>query len=304
MKLTFDIIKNNLQKLDFAKQNFPILLEYSKIKSDKNITESERLMEISPLSSDITFFDLSRYAKFIDWIIAVEDSNQKIIYDKLKYPDLREAVSKNCIDRDVKRIMSNKTKSDFDKLLNNFSLFRKYNGQSTYSGRGVRRYSSNLIRSEAIIANYIILNEVEVNDTSNICPYYTSEIPDVSLSINSEIFFTKKLIDSIIPNLKENCFDIRKINIPSILSSIESRIKEEILSFTVGEQVICIESTLGITKGKIYNILNLDIPNWGGDKNKVRIKIIDDNSIESTFYYRNFESLNSKRSSILDSILE
>lgn len=291
--MTYTIINKNLEKLDNALKTFPkILGKYQKS------TDSNEKVAISAVASKL---GLEPYIQFINYINDIKLKGQTLVYNyTISYDHLKTALIEGCIDSDVKDILANKSKRGFVTFINGRD-FGKFNGYR--NGRRMKKYyKPNFAKSEAILINYVIQNEIKLeNKYGHTLPmyYYLNELPNFEAETNTEIDITNDIVKSVLRKIKTIKYDFRKLNFNLLRSEIESKIRERMLSVDKGEQIKCIEEKPGLTLNKVYKVNNYVIGNNGN----LLVTVINDTLAASQYNYRLFESISNLRDRSIDDIL-
>lgn len=313
MILTSEIIQTNLIILEKALIAFPKLKLYQTILSQKDelvrtgnlfTTEYYRLdSQLNNLREECRSYKLNPYLDFIEFIGSTKKFEQEVFYKKkIKNLHFGEILSKYAVDDDAKKTLSNKTKSTFTKFINS-KKFEIYKGdyRPRYN-RTSKRYSDNLYKTGAIIANYCIQNEIDINDSSRIKDFYTKLLPTPDLKISQEIEKTSSIIDFIINKFRENDSDFRKINLDHMMVSIKNELRTKMLSLSTNENIKCIEvpeaETTELTLNKVYQVLDTRL-----EYGSLKVSIKNDLDREKYYFYRNFETISILRDSFIDDIL-
>lgn len=313
MKITSEIIQRNLIILEKAKKSFPKLKIYEELlKSIEDISSnggrfSDEYINLEKeknyLKEEFRAYRIDFYADFIDFIEQTKKFNQEVFYSKkITNKHFQQIISTLAIDDQVKEYLSKKTKSTFKRFLHS-RKWDLYTGNQR-SSRSRAFYVDNLYRSSAIIANYCIQNEIEIDDLHKhkIKHWYRTLLSEPESQALNEIDKTSKVIDLIIKGFEENEFDIKKINLEHLILSIKNKFTEKMMVLNKNEKIKCVEvseidSNL-LTLNKVYEVLDLKIY-----RGVLKVKVIDDAGFETYFFYRNFESIKDIRDVFLDDIL-
>ena len=227
MLLTLDTIKENLNILERAKDVFKILVDYQNVlKSLRTSSDNELQNKELEISREINRYDLSKYCDFIRFINKMETNGQKIIYDeKIKTKTFQKVLDDNGIDESVKKSLRNKNAKTMQILMNS-EKWLKFSGYQT--GRGRLRLNDNISKSEALIANFLHQQEVDLENLaySRLSKYYTSLLPEPDHSILDEMNRTKFVIDLLIQKITESGLDFRKLNSRALVDNISEELKE------------------------------------------------------------------------------
>ena len=290
MKLTSEIIQNNIDRVEAAKKDFKILEDYSKE------TDSKKL---SQLYNEGRNYGLISYLLFIDFIKDTEKNNQQVFYNKkIKISEFREVLIKNAPDQSVKKILKSKSKVSFTKLLNS-QRWDLYSGNRRR--RGGVRHSDNFVYSAAIIANFCIQNEIEIEDHSRISDYYRTRLHPIDISVRKEIELTNELVNFMFSSLSKQQYDFRKINVENITKFIQQEIERKMKEIEEGESVKLIEGTdfySALSQNKVYTVKSKDI-----NSGRLTVTIENDLGFSRSYPYRIFETVSNLRNSALDELL-
>ncbi len=312
MLLKSEIISTNLITLESAKNEFPILIEYQKNEELKKRSKPFSLVDIElskksiQLREECKRYDLGVYTDFIDFILLTDINGQEVFYrHKIKTNELQSILVENAIDDDAKRSFKSKSIKSMQILINSekWDIFSANIYKRTRTIRR-RRYNDNLKKSEAIIANYFIQNEIdiELHNISRINKFYTTFISKPDISIKNEISKTKEIIDFIINKLSNSDSDFRKINCDQLISSIGNELRNRMLEIEQGDKIKCIEignEINGLTLNKIYDVSSKVI-----EHGILKVMVMNDNDVVSKYNYRIFETITNLRNSALDNILK
>jgi hypothetical protein len=283
-KLTSEIIQNNIDKLESAKREFKILQDY-----DQELDE----FKLKQLYNEAKNYGLLSYLLFIDYQKSIKKLNQQVFYNKKI--SLKEFTA---IDPKVKKVLESKGKVSFEKFINS-PRWDLYSGHRRR--RGGVRYHDNFLCSSAIIANFCIQNELEIEDPSRISDYYRNTLPSIDSTVNKEIELTNHLVDFMFDSLSKQDYDFRKINVENIVKFIQTEIERKMKTVEEGESVKLVETTdfySGLTENKIYTIKSKEI-----HSGRLNVNIENDLGFTRSYPYRLFETVTNLRNSALDEIL-
>jgi hypothetical protein len=290
MKLTSEIIQNNIEKLEVAKKDFKILDDYYKE------TDQDKLRDIYNEGRN---YGLISYLLFIDFIRETEKNKQQVFYNKkIKITEFREVLIENAADQSVKKILQSKNKVSFTKLLNS-QRWILYSGNRRR--RGGVRHVDNFVSSAPIIANFCIQNEIEIEDNSRISDWYRTPLHSIDLSIKKEIELTNDLVGFMFDSLSKQNYDFRKINVENICKFIHIEIKRKMTEIEAGESVKLIEGAdyySALSFGKTYTVKSKEI-----GSGRLNVTIENDLGFARSYPYRIFETVSNLRNSALDELL-
>lgn len=293
MKITSEIIQENLIRLESARKSFPILDQYFLETDDNKLRDYYAILRS---------YGLTNYATFIDYIKTVKRLNQQVFYShKIKLKDFKECLIDCAPDPSVKKVLNSKGKASFAKLINS-PKWELYSGNRNYTRRrGSFKYNDNFVASSAIIANFCIQNEIELEDTSRISSWYIQAIGHIDPSLIKEIELTSSVVNFIYNNMINEEFDFRKLNIENITKSIQSEIERKMTQIDQGESVKLSDATdyySGLSNGKVYIVKGKSISNG-----RLNIKIENDLGFTREYPYRLFETVTNLRNAALDELL-
>jgi len=303
--ISYDVINRNLNKLDEAIKVFPnILGRYQKLSKliisngDLSPLNGNLIFEKNKISSLASKIGLEPYINFIDWISRL--GSQKIVYThEIPFDTLKSRLIDGCEDEEVKSVLSKKTKKGFASFLNS-RQYHVYCGDYWTGRRGNRkRFKRNFSKNELLIVNYVIQNEITLNDHDSIIFYYKNELPNFESEINTELDITNDIVKSLLRKIKSIKYDFRKLNFNLLKSEIETKIRNRMLSVEEGEKIKCIEEQTGLTLYKIYDVHAYEI----GINGNLLVTISNDNNQRKKYNYRLFESVSKLRETNIDNIL-
>ncbi len=297
MKITYDIIKDNLRVFEEAKGKFPIIQKYI----DGEV--SPRSLALVGLTQFANFYD---YLKFIDRSPIIED----VTWRKLK-PLL---IEKTDLPR-FKTYLKNRTQKDFCDILKDTDVYDRL-----LNGRWIRRparRSSGRRSNERIggfdscsveIINYIIQNEIEVCDNIYGTKWFVTQRLSLDESLVREMKVTEDMLKSIADVITESKIDFKKLNMDYITNSISEKLggliriekdsvvkclkDVEIVSSITGNKVLVLK------EGNTYKVDNSSIRSG-----YLYLWLTDETGRSNYYPFSNFEDMQYHRNSILDSLL-
>ncbi len=291
MKLTSEIIQNNLQKLESMKKDFPILELYS--------NETDQL-KLKSLYSEGRSYGLLVYLSFIDFIRDTIQNNQQVFYSKkIKIKEFQEVLVNYAIDPKVKLILKSKGKISFQKLINS-PKWDLLSGNKRR--RGGYRYHDNFLHSSPIIANFCIQNEIELDNPNRISEWYLRNLPEVDLSLKKEIELTNQVIKFMFTSLEQQNYDFKRINIDNLKYFINNQIESKMKEILEGESVRLIDGVdyySGLSINKVYNVISKDLISG-----RLHVSIKNDLGFSKSYPYRIFETVTNLRNIVLDELLD
>jgi len=277
MKLTLECIEHNIKTLDEVKQEFPILQDYVEGKISRKAIQNVGLDE---------------FIRFIDYQKSLESKNMTLIYKKkVSYRKLKEKICELTGNAKSKSIFSKKTKKAFNEIWNNTKLYRRYNNYKNAS------YCSGLEASGPMIWNYLVHNDVEVDGLYKLkCEYYYNKLSKPKYYAR-ELKMTQEFIDKFFLYVKDSNFDIRKCNVRSLTSELQSKL-ESITNIEEGLLVKCISPMSGFKEDNLYAVQGSRLNHYGF----LEIKLTNDQDVTTFYPYSNFEEISRQRDDILSSL--
>jgi hypothetical protein len=240
-----EIIQVNLDRLEKAKKDFSILEDYASTK-DANL---------SHLWDEGRAYGLLSYMTFIDFIKNSNKLGQEVFYSKkIKIKDFQDVLVKCATEDTVKKILKSKSKVSFAKLINS-PRWDLYSGNRRR--RGGVRYHDNFAPATAIIANFCIQNEIDVEDQSRISEHYRRLLPEIDITLKKELELTKDLLNYMVKSFSNSSSDFRRLNVDHVTKSMGEELKKKLLNIEKGESVKLIEDASyygGLTLGKVYDV--------------------------------------------------
>lgn len=311
MKITYDIIKQNLKTYKAAKEIFPAISQFEESQIDY---------------SAISALGLGKFADFNIFLKSAALKGFEPIIDIKSFRTLKPIVCEKTTTERFKTFIKNRTQKKFDAIFNDADLFdRLLNGpwksrpQMRRNGRmgyGTRKKERAEGFQDAIvpIINYIILNEIEIDpkilddgDNARISGstiWYTSEELSFDKVPQKEIELTNKLLQTFMDVVDKEKIDFRKLNISYVMSAISTKIKNA-MKIANGTQLKCVKDleskTKGINaleKGKIYEVFGTY------ERNGFLTVYIKNDQDSYTYYeYSYFEDVGRKRDDLLSMLL-
>jgi len=307
MKITYDVIKHNIEIYNIAKSSIPSINQYE----DGEITHSA-----------MRSLNLGLFADFSDFLKRnIRDECSPIIED-VSWKKLKSMLVEKTQHPRFRKYLSNRTQKSFIQLLNNAEDYdRLLNGRwerrpkitrrgRISSGKRSDEYAEGLYKSVIPIVNFVIQNEIEVFDiTKSGCfeirgfvfqekynhdlQWYTNQKLNLDNIPHREIEVTNKLILSFVKILDELKIDPRKLNLDAVKSTISNRLEKSMIIPT-GTNVKCLQDVFDgvgrklFTKDVIYNVqgsyvssgsLMIYIKNDFGNSNYVKFLNFEDMSL-------------------------
>lgn len=311
MKLTSEIIQQNILILERAKNAFPklkTLHDLSIKKHEVTLFSAEYLTiekQINSITEECSTYKINIYVDFIDFIVNVTRFEQEVFYKKkVKNPEFRTILVKYANDEEARKCFNNKTKASFEKLINS-KRWEYLSGEYRPRSRHSKRLVDNFFRVGSLIANYCIQNEIEINVdfTHRIKKWYTKLIPEPDLKIASEIQRTFSIIDFIVAKFEENDSDFKKINLDHTITSIKNELKERMLTISKNEKIKCIEVSQfedrELILNKVYEVFDSRI-----EYGTLKVQIENELGNRVFYFYRNFQTIKDLREDFLNSLLD
>lgn len=294
MKITKDIIIGNLEKIEKIKEFYPILKDFS-LCLEQEIRDSK----FDILKRECQNYGLSIYMDFIEFCINTQKRNQQVYYtDKIKVKDFQSVLVENSKDDFAKKSLKNKSVKSFGNLINS----KRWDLLTNRSRKRSRwHYSDNLVLSSPIIANFVIQNEIEVEEYHRICNWYISSLPEPDNSIKFEIQKTQDIISFITQQLNDSKSDFLKINYDNLIQRIGNELRSKMLEIEPGEKIKCIElpNNFGeLTINSYYNLISKSLENG-----VLKVVIMNDKGRSQKYNFRYFDSVKEVRNSLLDDLL-
>jgi len=272
MILTTEIIKLNLEILEDVKKEFPILQDFQDGKIQQETVNS---------------IGLDLFVSFINFIRSSESSGMSLLYEKkITYRDVKKKIVEQSRGEKPKSIFSKKKEEDFIKVFNDQSVNRRYTRSQNQS------YCSGLERSEPIILNYFIQKSITFSESFFKNNFYFRKLEKPKF-YSRELKMTQQFIDLFIDYSKNQDFDLRKCNIKSLITELNSRLRP-MMRIDTDLQVKCIRDLKRFTVENTYQVLDSRINYYGF----VEIKLQDDNGDINYVPYSNFEEISRQRSDI------
>lgn len=309
MKITYDIIRKNIETYKEAKDIFPVITQFEENEIDYSAMHS---------------LGLTKFADFHMFIKYLKLHGFDPISDTKSFRVLKPIIVDKTTTERFKTFIKNRTQKKFEAIFTDNDLFdRLLNGpwksrpQMRRNGRmgyGTRKNERVEGFRDAIIPiiNYIILNEIEVSDSiknqdsiSNQTRWYINEVLSFDKVPQKEIELTNKLLQTFSEVVEKDRVDFRNLNINYIMSAISTKIKNA-MKIPNGTMLKCVKDLMNsnqidkiLEKGKMYEVLGTY------ERNGFLTVYVRNEEGKSTYYeYSYFEDVSTKRDDLLSMLLD
>lgn len=307
MKITYDIIKQNIETYNAAKEIFSAISQFEENEIDYSAMHS---------------LGLNKFADFHTFIKYLKLHGFEPITDTKSFRVLKPIIVDKTTTGRFKTFIKNRTQKKFEAIFTDNDLFdRLLNGpwksrpQMRRNGRmgyGTRKNERVEGFRDAIvpIINYIILNEIEVSNSikdqdsiSNQTRWYINEVLSFEKVPQKEIELTNKLLQTFSEVVEKDRVDFRNLNINYIMSAISTKIKNA-MKITNGTALKCVNDLKTVTgeklleKGQIYEVQGTY------ERNGFLTVYVTNNQGKNNYYeYSYFEDVSMKRDDLLSMLL-
>ena len=307
MKITYEIIRKNIETYKEAKDIFPVITQFEENEIDYSAMHS---------------LGLSKFADFHTFIKYLKLHGFDPITDTKSFRVLKPIIVDKTTTERFKTFIKNRTQNKFEAIFTDNDLFdRLLNGpwksrpQMRRNGRmgyGTRKNERVEGFRDAIvpIINYIILNEIEVSDgiknqdsISNQTRWYINEVLSFEKVPQKEIELTNKLLQTFSEVVEKDRVDFRNLNINYIMSAISTKIKNA-MKIPNGTTLKCIKDFELVTgeklleKGQMYEVQGTY------ERNGFLTVYVTNNQSKNNYYeYSYFEDVSMKRDDLLSMLL-
>ena len=309
MKITYDIIKKNIEVYNEAKKIFPAISQYEDCKIDYKAIES---------------LGLGKFADFYKFIERTGNFDFEPVMAINNFRTLKPILVEYTKSERFKKYIENRTKNKFDSIFSDSDLFdRLLNGpwksrpkmrRNGQMGYGTRKNERVEALKDAIvpIINYLIINEIDINDDiinqyyiSDSIKWYTNKILNCDNVPKREIELTNKLLETFLDVVDRERIDFRKLNINYILSAISNKIKNAMF-IKNGTILKCIKTlndkwsgVLLLEEGKTYEVFGTY------DRNGFLTVLVQNEQGSKTYHeYSYFEDMSIRRDNLLSMLLD
>lgn len=309
MKITYDIIRKNIETYKEAKDIFPVITQFEENEIDYSAMHS---------------LGLSKFADFHTFIKYLKLHGFDPISDTKSFRVLKPIIVDKTTTERFKTFIKNRTQKKFEAIFTDNDLFdRLLNGpwksrpQMRRNGRmgyGTRKNERVEGFRDAIvpIINYIILNEIEVSDSiknqdsiSNQTRWYINEVLSFDKVPQKEIELTNKLLQTFSEVVEKDRVDFRNLNINYIMSAISTKIKNA-MKIPKGSMLKCVKELMDsnqtdkiLEKGKMYEVFGTYERNGF-----LTVYITNEKGSSSYYEYSYFEDVSTKRDDLLSMLLD
>jgi len=307
MKITYDIIKKNIETYKVAKEIFPAISQFEEGEIDY---------------SAMSVLRLGKFADFHMFIKYLKLHGFEPITDTKSFRVLKPIIVDKTTTERFKTFIKNRTQKKFEAIFTDNDLFDRLlngpwksrpqmrrNGRMGYGTRKNERVEGFQIAIVPII-NYIILNEIEVSNSikdqdsiSNQTRWYINEVLSFDKVPKKEIELTNKLLQTFSEVVEKDRVDFRNLNISYIMSAISTKIKNA-MKIPNGTTLKCIKDFELVTgeklleKGQIYEVQGTY------ERNGFLTVYVTNNQGKNNYYeYSYFEDVSMKRDDLLSMLL-
>jgi hypothetical protein len=309
MKITYDIIKQNIETYKAAKKIFPAILQFE-----------ENEIDYSAMSA----LGLGKFADFNMFIKRIKLQGFEPIINTKSFRVLKPIICENTKTERFKTFIKNRTQNKFNIIFNDADLFDRLlngpwksrpqmrrNGRMGYGTRKNERVEGFQIAIVPII-NYIILNDIEVNQKvlddvdgriSESIRWYVSTTLSFDKVPQKEIELTNKLLQTFMEVVDKEKIDFRKLNISYVMSAISTKIKNA-MKIPNGTTLKCVKDLKTATgeklleKGQVYEVQGTY------ERNGFLTVYVKNNQERNNYYeYSYFEDVSMKRDDLLSMLL-
>ena len=306
MKITYEVIKKNIEVYNEARDIFPVIKQFENSEVDYNT---------------ITSLGLNKFGSFYMFLKKNENLGFTPIMDIKDFRKLKPIIIDNTKTERFKSFLKNRTQKKFNEILFNNEFFdRLINGawkskpkmrRSGVMGYGTRKNEKIEAFQVAIlpIINYIILNDLDIDNNilnqyaiSEDVNWYTNTILNYDNVQQKEIELTNRLLQTFSKVVKDEKIDFRKLNVDYILSGISNKIKSA-MDIPNGKILKCIRDyekngVKHLTKDKSYEVRGTYRRNGF-----LTVYIYSDTNRGDYYEFSYFEDIQSKRDDLLDLLL-
>lgn len=307
MKIVYDIINKNIETYKEAKEIFPAISQFEKNEIDY---------------STMSVLGLGKFADFNMFIKRTKLQGFEPIMNLKSFRVLKPIICEKTTTERFKTFIKNRTQNKFNAIFNDVDLFDRLlngpwksrpqmrrNGRMGYGTRKNERVEGFQTALIPII-NYIILNDIEVNqkvfdDTDgriSDIKWYTSTTLSFDKVPQKEIELTNKLLQTFMEVVDKEKIDFRKLNINYVMSAISTKIKNA-MKIPNGTVLKCVKDLEKngekiLEKNQMYEVKGTY------ERNGFLTVYVQNNKGSDNYYeYSYFEDITLKRDELLDMLL-
>lgn len=300
MKITYDIIKENLREFENAKVKFPVLQKYLDGEA------SESAMRTLGLNSFITFNN---------FLTRCKESNQSPIIEGLTWKKLKPILIENTnVDR-FKTYLKNRTENKFKEILLDEEVFsRLANGRwlrkpsRRSSGRRGGEKISSFSSHHISILNYAIKNELDVCKTiveNQNTHWYLNKL-SLDDTFSREMVESDKILQKVSEFIDSTGTDFKKLNIDYLQQFFIEKFRK-LVSIKESSTLKCIKTIYSasypdqviLKEGKTYTVISS-----GTKSGYLYVWVVNDRGRQDSYPFSYFEDISFQRNSILDDLFK
>ena len=328
MKITYDFIKENLNIYEEAKKTIPVISQYENNLVGLDAIRQLQLIDFTSLCDFKKQFGKDNVVDFITTKNGMEITEPvqlgtNLIAEKITWKKLKKIIAVNTDTPRFKKYILNRTEKQFQETLLDFDEYdrlswgrwinkpkqrRGRRGGMTY-GKRADECVQGLNRSVIFIINYIIQNDLEVNDkivndifeNHSVFQFFKSVKLDLNKVPQREIEITNKMIESLSTILEDTKIDFRKLNIDYITSTLTRKLMP-LMKVPNGTSIKCIRESkeYPFKENVYYNVVDSQIDRGGL---MVRIDGVVSAYSRNWIPYSYFEDVSLHRDNLLDMLL-
>lgn len=307
MKISYDIIKKNIETYEEAKKLFPAIGQWERGE-----------IGISAMSS----LSLSAFASFWDFLKSVRSAGYEPVMEVDWKWLKKEIVDKTDTPR-FKKFIGNRTRAQFEELLADGDKFDRLfngawlrrprilrNGRQGYGQRKAERVEG-LNSARIPIINYIISNQVEifkdfdsVEGLSESMQWFFWKKLSLDTVPRREIEFTNKLLVVIYGVMEKERVDFRKLNMDYVVSALEARIKSQMM-VEEGTMLKCIDGKVDyagkpeLIKDRFYRVHSCATRNGN-----LVVSVTNEQGHKVNYRFEHFEDMGRHRDDLIESLFD
>lgn len=309
MKLTYDIIRQNLDTYQKAREQYVILKQFEEGKVAFSALSAIGMANFGTFHNFLKKHGQRGFGPISDPSVAIFANLKSILIEKTKTERFKTFL-KNRSKKKFDAMLADK--DEIDRLLNGAWKSRPAVLRSGRMSSGTRKRERIEGLEEAFLplVNYIILNDIEITDRlswqdriSSDLAWFTSTQLSFDGIRSKEIEMTASLLKAFSDLAEKEGFDFRTLNLSYVMSAIDTKIRS---AFTVAEGTMlrCVEDVWlssgekALSKGSLY-ASHTSYESRGS----LLVSVKQENGAIGYHPFSKFEDISTKRDDLLKMLL-
>lgn len=228
---THEVIRHNLAELDLAKRECP---EFALFCAG-NLNHNNMIHAIG-------LRDLSR---FHQWLVDSRSRGFEPVYEVLDFEYVREQVASHCVDPSVAKAVRGMTRRRFNNLIRDKKRMTVWGGKANTTRR---HYGQNFAHTQSLIANWAIINGLDMPSLPEIATHYWSRANCFG-RVKENYLNARKVVDAAMEAMESLDIPSHKVAHAYLMLSMG-----EMLAARAAEQIKSLTSIYDSSTGHVHRV--------------------------------------------------